>query len=121
MLAVAATLVRPMLLNNAACACVYDSVFRWQAVPQRMLLQTAACTMAEVMAVGTNAGGAVAGVMAMMSSNPTCGTCLMGCASAADMTSCAMGCAAPAAATTAGKLSRDVPRDGPPPTLPRHG
>jgi len=70
------------------------------AVP--MAYGQAPCSMTELMGVQTNPGGAVAGVMAVMASNPTCGGCLMKCATAADATSCAMGCAsAPAAANTA--------------------
>ena len=52
----------------------------------------APCSMTELMGVSSNPDGAAAGVMAVMASNPTCGGCLMKCASAADSTSCAMGC-----------------------------
>ena len=67
--------------------------------------------MAELMGVSSNPGGAAAGVMAVMASNPTCGGCLMKCASAGadSQQSCAMGCttAASVALPAAGACSLD--------------
>jgi len=54
----------------------------------------APCSMTELMGVSSNPGGAAAGVVAVMTTNPTCGSCLMKCASAGaeSQQSCAMGC-----------------------------
>jgi hypothetical protein len=61
----------------------------------------APCSMPELTGVTSNPAGPMAGVMAIMSSNPTCGGCLTKCLGAADATSCAMGCAsAPANAAS---------------------
>ena len=50
--------------------------------------------MTELAGVSSNPGGTAAGVVAVMTSNPTCGSCLMKCASAGadSQQSCAMGC-----------------------------
>ncbi len=67
--------------------------------------------MTELIGVTSNPGGAAAGVMAVMASNPTCGGCLMKCASAGadSQQSCAMGCttAASVALPAAGACSVD--------------
>ena len=61
----------------------------------------APCSMTELTGVTSNPAGPTAGVMAIMSSNPTCGGCLMKCSGAEDATSCAMGCvSAPANAAS---------------------
>ena len=68
----------------------------------------AACSMAELMEVATNPGGPAAAVTAVMASNPTCGACLMSCASASDATSCAMGCASQPVSTAAATAAAAV-------------
>ncbi len=60
----------------------------------------AACTMAEVMKVGT-AADKTSAVVGLMSSSPLCAQCLMGCASAADATGCGMACASGGSALAA--------------------
>jgi hypothetical protein len=52
----------------------------------------AACTMAQILQVGAAADpGPV--VVALMSSSPACGACIMACNAAADKSGCAMACA----------------------------
>ncbi len=48
--------------------------------------------LADVMRVGS-AADKTSAVIGLMGSNPPCGQCLMGCATAKDSTSCAMACA----------------------------
>jgi hypothetical protein len=57
-----------------------------------------ACTMAEVMTVGS-AADKTSAVVGLVDSNPPCGQCLMCCASAKDEVSCGLDCAAPVAAS----------------------
>ena len=52
---------------------------------------TAGCTLDEVIKVGA-ATDQTSAVIGLLNSNPPCGQCLMGCASAADTTSCGMAC-----------------------------
>ena len=76
-----------------------------------LLAGQAPCSMTELAGVSSNPGGTAAGVVAVMTSNPTCGSCLMKCASAGadSQQSCAMGCttAASVALPAAGACSVD--------------
>ena len=73
-----------------------------QPAARRAPQAAAACMMDEVMNVAT-AADKTSAVIGLLGSNPPCGQCLMGCATAADATACAMACTSSEAVQEAGE------------------